>query len=233
MGERALIFAAGLGTRMKELTQDRPKALIEVGGKPLIDHMMDYLEAGGVREFVVNVHHHADVLEAHLRKQTARDILISDERGELFETGGGFLKAQVLLPKDEPVFIVNSDVIFEDAADHGLTLLRRAWHDEDMDCLLLLIPTEYAIGHKGAGDFSMDENGKLTPRGDAPSAPYIFSGLRLFHPRLAQGFGLHRFSFLEFFHKALANGRLYGVPYSGRWVDVGTREALNDAQHLI
>lgn len=232
-GERALIFAAGRGTRMKELTQDKPKALIEVGGKPLIDHMMDYLEAGGIRDFVVNVHHFADKLEAHLASQSARNVTLSDERGELLETGGGFMKARHLLPRDKPVFIVNSDIIFQDAYEHGVDVLRQAWNDEDMDCLLLLVPKENAKGHQGAGDFFMDEQGRLTLRGDAPSAPYIFSGLRLFHPRLARGFDLHCFSFLDFFHKALANGRLYGVPYSGRWVDVGTREALNDAQHLI
>lgn len=230
--DHALIYAAGLGTRMKDLTLDKPKALLELGSKPLIDHMMDYLEAGGVERFVVNVHHHADILEAHLAGQM-RQITVSDERSELLETGGGLVKAQHLLPKDTPFIIANSDVIFQDAGTHGVELLNAAWDDEKMDCLLLLVPKENALGHKGAGDFFMDEVGRLSWRGDAPSAPYVFSGLRLFHPRLMEGRALERFSILDFFHKALANGRLYGVPYSGRWMDVGTREALIDAQQLI
>lgn len=235
ISDTALVFAAGLGTRMGDLTKDRPKALVELEGKALIDHMMDYLHAGGVEKFVINMHHHVDKLAAHLRTRTGCSITLSDERDMLLDTGGGLMKALPLLPSDAPFFVANADVIFKDeeGAPHGLQQLSTHWHGDKMDCLLLLMPKEKAQGHKGAGDFFLNEDGRIRPRGDAPSAPYIFTGLRLFHPRLAEGYEVEAFSFLSFFNKALANGRLYGVPYEGRWVDVGTREALMEARNLV
>jgi MurNAc alpha-1-phosphate uridylyltransferase len=231
----ALVFAAGLGTRMGDLTKDRPKALVELGGKALIDYMLDYLRGGGVEHFVVNMHHHGDKIAAHFKTNRDHSVTLSDERDMLLDTGGGLMKALPLLPSDTPFFVANADVIFKDASGgpHGLQQLDNHWDDEKMDCLLLLTPKALAKGHKGAGDFFLEEDGRVRPRGDAPSAPYIFTGLRLFHPRLAQGYDIEAFSFLSFFNKALANGRLYGVPYEGRWMDVGTREALMEARDLV
>lgn len=230
--DTALILAAGLGTRMGELTKTRPKALLEVGGKCLIDRLLDALADEGVSEAVVNLHHHADMAEAYLKtRKGLPHIKFSDERAELLETGGGMVKALPLLPKDAPFFVVNSDVLMTGGSPYQA--LTTAWRDADMDCLLLLIPRARATGHKAAGDFFMDKAGRLTRRGGADSAPYVFSGIRLAHPRLAQGHQVKPFSFNVFFDEAIAKGRLFGVVFDGDWIDVGTKDALMSAGALL
>lgn len=235
MSDSALILAAGLGTRMKELTQETPKPLLDVAGRPLIDHILDDLSASGVENCIVNLHSHADQLEAHLKKRMTPQIRYSDERAHLLETGGGYLKALPLLPQNTPSFVANSDTIFQSAPGKlsAVETLRHGWDDKTMDCLLLMIERDKAQGHEGRGDFFMAENGQLHRRGNAPTAPYIFTGLRLIHPRLAKGFKAEPFSFNMLFDKALLNHRLHGVTYDGQWIDVGTKQALLDAQALL
>lgn len=230
--DTALILAAGLGTRMGELTKTRPKALLEVSGKRLIDRILDALADEGVSKVVVNLHHHADMAEAYLNTRTTPPhIRFSDERGELLETGGGMVKALPLLPPNSPFFVVNSDVLMRGGSPYQT--LTAAWRGADMDCLLLLIPRARATGHKAAGDFFMDKAGRLTRRGQADSAPYVFSGVRLVHPRLAQGHQAKPFSFNVFFDEAMAKGRLFGVVFDGEWMDVGTKDALMSAGALF
>ncbi|PZO02478.1 MAG: mannose-1-phosphate guanylyltransferase, partial [Hyphomicrobiales bacterium] len=171
-----MVLAAGLGTRMRPLTDDRPKALVEVGGRALIDHVLDRLADAGVETAVVNVHWFADRLEAHLTARgRAPEILISDERAELLETGGGLKKARPLLG-DDPIFVANIDSVWVDRGD-ALADLVRLWNPDTMDAALLLARREGSIGFEGDGDFFLADDGRLTFRGDAPSAPFAYMGV--------------------------------------------------------
>ncbi|MBW8882802.1 MAG: nucleotidyltransferase family protein, partial [Asticcacaulis sp.] len=168
----AFILAAGLGTRMRPLTNDRPKALVEVGGRTLIDHMLDRLAAAGAQRFIVNVHAFADRLEAHLKARTDLDIVISDEREALLETGGGLKKARPLLG-DDPIWAANIDSVWLEGAPDGTALknLCALWNPETMDAALLLARMEDTTGFDGAGDFFINNNHRLAFRNAAPSAP--------------------------------------------------------------
>ena len=180
----AMVLAAGLGTRMRPLTDDRPKALVEVAGRALIDHVLDRLADAGVETAVVNVHWFADRLEAYLAARgRGPRIVISDERAELLETGGGLKKAHPLLG-DDPVFVANIDSVWIDRGD-ALADLVRLWNPEKMDAALLLARREGSIGFEGDGDFFLAEDGRLTFRGDAPSAPFAYMGVHITHPGYA------------------------------------------------
>ncbi|WP_286951755.1 nucleotidyltransferase family protein, partial [Brevundimonas sp. UBA7507] len=176
----AMVLAAGLGTRMRPLTDDRPKALVEVGGKALIDHVLDRLVEAGVTDTVVNVHWFADRLESHLAARTRPTIRISDERAGLLETGGGLKKARPLLG-DAPVFVANIDSVWIDRGD-ALGDLIRLWDPERMDAALLLARREGSIGFEGDGDFFLADDGALTFRGEAASAPYAYMGVHITRP---------------------------------------------------
>ncbi|MFZ5610016.1 MAG: nucleotidyltransferase family protein [Pseudomonadota bacterium] len=228
--KRAMLLAAGRGMRMHPLTIDRPKALVRVAGRPLIDHALGKLAQAGVAQVVVNLHHHADLLETHLAaRRPPPAIILSDERRALLETGGGTVKALPHLG-DTPFFVVNVDVLWSDGAIDCFTRLASAWDGSGMDCLLLLVPRERARGHRGAGDFFLAGDGRLSRRGAAPAAPYIFSGLRLVHPRLFAGEKVAPFSFNRLFDKAQAAGRLFGLVHDGGWHDVGTPEMVGLAE---
>ncbi|MFN5618314.1 MAG: nucleotidyltransferase family protein, partial [Brevundimonas sp.] len=177
-----MVLAAGLGTRMRPLTADRPKALVEVGGRALIDHVLDRLAATGVTDAVVNVHWFADRLEGHLAGRAAPRIVISDERTELLETGGGLKKARPLLG-DAPVFVANIDSVWIDRGD-ALGDLIRLWDPARMDAALLLARREGSIGFEGAGDLFMVGDGRLIFRGDAPSAPFAYMGVHITRPQV-------------------------------------------------
>src|SRR5262249_6798488 len=160
------VLAAGLGTRMRPLTNDRPKALVEVAGRALIDHVLDRLADAGVKRAVVNVHWFADRLESHLAgRRGGPEIVISDERRELLETGGGLKKARKLLG-DDPVFVANIDSVWIDRGD-ALAELAALWDPERMDTALLLARREESIGFEGAGDVFLGDDGRLTFRGEA------------------------------------------------------------------
>ena len=178
-----MVLAAGLGTRMRPLTNDRPKALVEVGGRALIDHVLDRLAQAGVQKAVVNVHWFADRLEAHLADRAAPRITISDERAELLETGGGLKKARPLLG-DDPVFVANIDSVWIDRGE-ALAELARLWDPSRMDAALLLARREGSIGFEGDGDFFRAEDGRLTFRGDASSAPFAYMGVHITRPDYA------------------------------------------------
>ena len=219
--ESAMVMAAGIGKRMRPLTATRPKPLVRVAGKPLIDHSLDRIEAAGISHVVVNVHYLADALEAHLAKQKRSFTLaVSDERGELLETGGGMVKALPLL-KGDPILIVNSDNIWTDGPQDSIRNLARHWDGDRMDALLLVIRQASATGHGGKGDFHMDPSGKLSRRKPGRVAPFVYTGIQLISPRLLVGAPDGPFSTNLLWDRAIAAGRLYGLSHMGQWFDVG------------
>ena len=191
-----MVLAAGLGTRMRPLTDERPKPLIEVRGKALIDRMLDPLVEAGVKRAIVNVHYLAGQVEAHLRTRSDIEIIISDERGEVLETGGALAKARVLLG-DDPVLVANTDAFWEPASPEPIEALADAFDPAVMDALLLVADTGRSLGFGGAGDFFRHEDGAMTRRGDAPSAPYAYCGLRIIRPQLYDAEPVERFSALR------------------------------------
>ena len=224
----AMVLAAGLGTRMRPLTDDRPKALVEVAGRALIDHVLDRLADAGVTTAVVNVHWFADRLESHLAPRTRPAAVISDERAELLETGGGLKKAAPLLGPD-PVFVANIDSVWVDRGD-ALADLIRLWDPQTMDAALLLARREGAIGFEGDGDFFLGHDGRLTFRGDAASAPFAYMGVHITRPDYADGGPDGPFSLSGLWRKSAAAGRLYGCVLDGDWMHVGDPQARDEAE---
>ena len=224
--ESAMVMAAGIGKRMRPLTATRPKPLVRVAGKALIDHSLDRIEAAGIEHVVVNVHYLADALEAHLAAQTRPfAIAVSDERKQLLETGGGMVKALPLLTGD-PILIVNSDNIWTDGPQDSIAHLARHWDDAKMDALLLVIRQASAAGHGGKGDFHMDPNGRLSRRKQGRIAPFVYTGFRLVSRRLLVDAPEGAFSTNIFWDRAIAAGRLYGLSHMGQWFDVGTPASI-------
>ncbi|MBI1686316.1 N-acetylmuramate alpha-1-phosphate uridylyltransferase MurU [Caulobacter hibisci] len=225
-----MVLAAGLGTRMRPLTNDRPKALVEVAGRTLVDHMLDRLAQAGVETAVVNVHAFADRLEDHLKARTAAPtIVISDERGELLETGGGLRKARPLLG-DEPVFVANIDSVWTEDGDSAIASLAKAWDPERMDVCLLLARLDRTLGFDGAGDFFLADDGVLTFRGEAPSAPYAYMGVHICKPDLVEGGPDGAFSLATIWRKLAPLGRVHGVVMDGFWMHVGDPGARDEAE---
>lgn len=230
MIETAMVMAAGHGTRMRPLTDDRAKAMVEVGGKPLIDHMLDRLEDAGIRRAVVNVHAHADHLEAHLKQRISKlDIIISDERETLLETGGGMVKALPLLG-DAPVLVCNIDAIWEETAAPVIPSLMKRWDAELMDELLLLAPIEQTLGYHGKGDFLFQFDGRLDWRGDRDSAPYVYAGVQIMKLDYIRLEPLEQFSRKRIWEKTLALGTAFGHPLDGFWMHVGDPQARDEAE---
>jgi len=228
--ETAFVLAAGLGTRMRPLTNDRPKALVEVGGKALIDHMLDRLRDAGARRFVVNVHAFADRLEAHLKARTDLDIVISDEREALLETGGGLKKAAPLLGNDA-IWVANIDSVWiEDHEGRGLGELAAAWDPDAMDAVLLLARMDRTTGFDGAGDFFMDSGNRLAFRNEAAAAPLNYMGVHITRPGLVADMPETAFSLSKIWRQSAPRGRLHGVLMEGDWMHVGDPAALGIAE---
>jgi MurNAc alpha-1-phosphate uridylyltransferase len=219
-----MVLAAGEGRRLRPLTEHTPKPLIPVGGKTMLDHALDQLAGVGVTRCVVNTYHLADQIQNHLKQRSFPDITISHET-ELLNTGGGITKA---LPyfKGDPFFVLNADIWWQDNHQSCLRQLNDLWDSTKMDALLLLAPKDKAIGFEGAGDYFLLSDGRLKHRGDEPIAPYIFSGIRILHPRMLVDQTVHPFSIMPLFHKAQGQGRLYGMVFDGEWGDIGTLESL-------
>ena len=230
----AMVMAAGLGKRMRPLTATRPKPLVEVAGKPLIDHVFDRLGGAGVTRAVVNVHYLADALEAHLaRASRAIEVVVSDERDALMETGGGLVRARDRLG-DAPVFVVNSDNLWIDGPVDTLRLLASRWDDEAMDALLLLVPYARAHNHQGQGDFTLAPDGRITGRRAAGrTAPFVYSGVQIVHPRLIADWPEGPFSTNLFWDRAIEAGRAYGQVHQGLWFDVGTPAAIGRTEAML
>ncbi len=225
--ETAMVMAAGLGKRMRPLTAMRPKPLVRVAGKPLIDHAFDRLRAAGVRRAVVNVHYLADAMEAHLKHRVKGiEIAVSDERAKLLETGGGLVKARDLIG-DKPFVCVNSDNLWVDGPVDSIRLLSHMWDDARMDALLLLVPLAHAQSHGGQGDFHLDAQGRITGRRKPGRlAPFVFTGVQILSPRVIADWPEGAFSTNLFWNRAIEAGRAYGVVHQGLWFDVGTPGAI-------
>lgn len=228
----AMVLAAGLGTRMRPLTDTIPKPLVRLNGKPLIDHALDRLAAGGIARAVVNVHHFADQIEAHLATRTKPEIALSDERGTLLDTGGGVVKALPLLGP-APFVIHNSDSAWVEGVGSNIARLIAAFDAERMDSLLLLALGATSLGYDGHGDFLMGPDGLLTRRPERDEAPFAFTGVSIAHPRLFEGAPDGRFSLNVLWDRAIARQRLFGLRLDGVWMHVGTPQAIEDAERWI
>lgn len=226
---RAMVLAAGLGQRMRPITDTLPKPLVAIGGKAMLDHALDRLAQAGVEEAVVNVHHLADRIEAHVAGRSAPRVTISDERAQLLETGGGVKKALPLLGS-EPFFHVNSDSLWSERETSNIAAMASLWDAKRMDMLLLLARRETSIGFDGAGDFFKGEDGRLTRRGQAASAPFIYAGVAIIKPGLFVETPEGPFSLNLLFDRTIASGTLFGVVLDGQWLHVGTPEAIAPAQ---
>jgi len=228
----AMVLAAGLGTRMRPLTDTLPKPLVKVAGKPLIDHVLDRLANVGVEKAVVNVHHFADQLIEHLSRRARPRIAISDERGLLLGTGGGVKKALSELG-DRPFFHINSDTIWVDSTKPNLARLADAFDPETMDTLLLLAPTKGSVGYTGRGDFAMAPDGRLTRRGDRDTVPFVYAGAAILRPTLFIDAPEGEFPLTDMFERAAKKGRLFGLRLDGFWMHVGTPPAVQEAENAI
>ena len=224
----AMVLAAGLGKRLAPLTDRLPKPLVKVCGRALIDHLLDRLVAAGVENAVVNLHHHAERLEAHLADR-ARPRLHFSREATLLETGGGVVKALPLLGGGA-FFVANADVLWLDGTTPALARLAAAWDESTMDALLLMQPSVAARGYEGLGDYFLDPFGQLRRRGEREIAPFVFAGVQLLHPRLFAGMAVERFSLNRVFDHAEANGRLFGIRHDGAWFHIGTMAGLAEAE---
>lgn len=228
---RAMVLAAGLGKRMRPLTETLPKPLIAVAGRPLIDRVLDKLAAHGIGEVVVNLHHHRAQLEAHLKTRTTPKIRLSQEN-ELLDTGGGIAKALPLLGT-EPFFVCNADTFWLDGATPALMRLAQRWNDQEMDALLLLARTVAAHGYDGTGDYQADGNGTLRSRKGWETAPFIYAGVQIVHPRLFAAAPQGRFSIKRLWDQVEELGRLKAVIHEGPWFHVGTPEAVPETERVL
>lgn len=229
--DTAMVLAAGLGKRMRPLTASQPKPLVRVAGKPLIDHALDKLAEAGVARAVVNVHYLADALEAHVAGRTAPAVTISDERALLMETGGGMIQALPGLP--DPFFCLNSDNIWLDGPRNAFADLSARWDPAQMDALLLLVPHARALNFTGKGDFHMDQLGRLTRRRSGRIAPFIYTGIQLVSHRLLRDAPTVPFGTMQLWERAIEEGRLFGLSFTGVWFEVGTPQAIAPTEEVL
>jgi MurNAc alpha-1-phosphate uridylyltransferase len=229
---RAIVLAAGLGTRMRPYNGQVPKPLVEIGGKSLIDYSLDRLADAGVERAVVNVHHIADAVEQHLASRRRPHIVISDERAELLGTGGGIAKA---LPQlgDTPFFLVNSDTVWLDGVKPNFVRLAEAFDPEAMDALLLLAPTTESIGYSGRGDFAMLPDGRLRRRAESEVVPFVYAGAAILSPALFADAPAGAFPLTPLFDRAGGKDRLFGLRLEGLWMHIGTPEAVAAAEAAL
>ena len=229
---KAMIMAAGLGTRMRPLTNNCPKPLVKVQGKALIDHVIDRLVQTGVSQIVVNVHYRADMLEEHLSKRKDVEIRISDERQELMDSGGGIYRALPLLA-DQPFFHVNADTVWVEGTGRALDRLKARWDPETMDALMLLAPTVNTVCYDGRGDFMMDAEGRLSRVPEHYVAPFVWMSVEIVHPRLFDKAPGGKFSINPLWDIAIARGRLYGQRLDGVWMHIDRPDAVSASEAFL
>ncbi|MBC2663136.1 nucleotidyltransferase family protein [Novosphingobium flavum] len=235
--DTAMVMAAGLGKRMRPLSTTRPKPLVKVGGKALIDWSLDRLVEAGIGRAVVNVHYLADALEAHLaqygRRQPDLAITVSDERSLLLETGGGMVRAQAQALLPDPFFCLNSDNIWLDGPRTVFAELSSAWDPARMDALLLVVRHPAAHGHEGKGDFHLDPLGRISRRRPGRVAPFIYTGIQIVAHRLLRDAPEGAFSTNLLWTRAMEEGRLFGWVHTGQWFEVGTPQAIAPTEALL
>lgn len=229
---QAMVMAAGLGTRMRPLTDTRPKPLVEVAGRALIDHAIDRLIATGVTKIVVNVHYHAQMLRDHLTKRRGVNIVISDESEMLLDSGGGITKVLDLF-EGEPFFTHNSDSVWVEGTGRALDQMQARWNPKIMDALMLIAPTVHARSYEGRGDFLMDPNGRLSRVMEKRVAPFVFIGVQIVHPRLFDGAPAGRHPIHPFWDKAIEQGRLFGMRLDGVWMHIDHPHAVTAAEQFL
>jgi len=229
---RAMIMAAGFGTRMRPLTNTIPKPLVKVQGRALIDHVMDRLVAAGVKTIVVNIHYMGDQIKAHVEKRKDVEIIISDETDTILDSGGGIFKA---LPhfKGEPFFHANADTVWVEGASHALERLKAAWKPSEMDALMLLASTVTTVCYDGRGDFMMDADGRLSRVPEGRISPFVWMSMEILHPRLFDGVTPGKFSINPLWDKAIAKGRLYGQRLDGVWMHIDRPEAVKQSEEYL
>lgn len=234
---RAMVLAAGLGKRMRPITDTLPKPLVPVYGKPLIDYALDRLADAGIEEAVINVHYLADQIERHVATRRAPRIIISDERDQLLETAGGILKALPLLAPDRrrqgPFLALNSDSLWIEGAHPNIGRLIDGWDADAMDILLLLAPTATSVGYDGYGDFSMDPVGRLERRVERQMTPFVYAGVAVLKPELFGNVPAGAVSLNLLFDRAIERQRLFGLRLDGRWLHVGTPQAIKEAEECM
>ncbi len=229
--KRGMMLAAGLGTRLRPITDTLPKPLIPVNGRSLLDRAIDRLEDAGVEQVAVNLFHLGHMIEDHLKKRATPKILFSPEE-ERLETGGGIANALSLLGED-PFYAVNGDVLWLNGPKDALVRLRSAWDDAIMDGLLLVHSTVEAYGYKGMGDFNIDPAGVISRRPEGEVSPFLFTGVQILHPRLFDGAPEGSYSLNLLYDKAMEAGRLYAVVHDGEWFHVGTPKELDEAEKYL
>ena len=233
--ENAMVLAAGLGTRMRPITETIPKPLVEVAGKPLIDYALDNLRAAGCHRVVINVHHLAEQMEAHLAQISDLEIVISDERGELLNSGGGLAKGLKLLPEG-PVFVMNADLFWLGEGKQTQSNLERLagfFDPATMDMALLCVPLARTTGHNGKSDFRLHTDGRLTRYKAGEPDGVVYAGAIAMSSRLLADAPEDAFNLNIYFDRAIASGRLYGMTLVGEWITVGTPDAIALAEATI
>jgi MurNAc alpha-1-phosphate uridylyltransferase len=229
---KAMVLAAGLGLRMRPLTETKPKPLVSVAGKPLLDHVLDRLADAGVSEAIINVHYLPDQIIAHTATRERPHVIISDERNEVLGTGGGVVKALPLLGA-EPFFHVNSDTMWIEGVRSNLPRLADAFDPARMDILLLMAPTANSIGYSGQGDYAMLADGSLRKRREHQVVPFVYAGAAIIAPAIFDGAPHGEFSLTKMFDKANEQDRLFGLRLDGVWMHVGTPDAVTAAEEAL
>ena len=228
----AMVLAAGLGLRMRPLTDKTPKPLIQVAGHTLLDHCLDRLVAAGVEKTVVNTHYLAGQVQRHLQNRDDLEIVLSDETELLLDTGGGVVQASAHLGS-EPFYVVNADILLLDGPGMALHRLGDAWRGDAMDAILMLHSTVEAYGYTGRGDFLIDPLGMLERRPEREVSPYLFCGLQILHPRLLENPPARVFSLNALYDRAIEAGRLFGIVNDGEWFHIGTPGGLSQAEGYL
>jgi MurNAc alpha-1-phosphate uridylyltransferase len=230
MPSHAMVLAAGLGLRMRPITETTPKPLVSVAGRCMLDRVFDHLDEAGVPNRVVNTHWRAEKIALHLAGKPG--VTLSDESELLLETGGGVAKALPLLG-NAPFFVCNADILWRNGPVSALRRLASAWNEGKMDALLLMTPTITSFGYEGQGDFFLDTDGLARRRSGSEVSPYVFAGVQILHPRLFHDLPEGPFSLNVLYNRAQDEGRLYGVAHDGEWYHIGTPEALAEAETLL
>ncbi|MGA0530440.1 nucleotidyltransferase family protein [Hansschlegelia sp. KR7-227] len=228
----AMVLAAGIGSRMRPITDTKPKPLVEVGGRALVDHTLDRLAEAGVLRAVVNVHHHADQMERHLSGREKPRVTVSDERSGLLDSGGGVVKALPLLQGDA-FFVLNADTFWLDGASRNLTRMMATWDPDRMDALLLIAALTSSVGFDGAGDFSFSPDGRLRRRAERQVTPFAYAGVAIMPRSAFDGAPAGPFSLNRIWNAAIERDRLYGLRLDGLWLHVGTPSAIAEAEDAI
>ncbi|MDG5749582.1 nucleotidyltransferase family protein [Qipengyuania sp. XHP0211] len=233
VSDTAMLMAAGLGKRMRPLTATTPKPLVRVAGKPLIDRALDRIEDAGIEKALVNVHYLADAIEAHVGPRKAPAISFSDERDQLLETGGGMVKAQAAGQLPDPFFACNADSIWLDGPRNAFAELSARWDPERMDALLLVVSHVRAFNFDGTGDFYMDAAGRLTRKQPERIAPFIYTGIQVVSHRLLRDAPEGKFSTNILWDRAIGEGRLFGLAFTGEWYEVGTPQHIAPTEEAL